>query len=340
MSNNDQTQIERWTNQRAVKPASARLWGDGLVERSLSTAYYPCSWEDVSEDELAFLLPSLSNWPTAAANGGIGPVHFLRRALVARIHDFTQRTAALAREDRSSSRWPDPISAIGRSGVLSTLSGEVAQGDGRAEWTELYRNSRFVRHRGRASANGNIYESPSDYVLFELYVISCLDHILHDAVCRTQGALQPASSEFKLSDALTATIYSSFNAAYVYPQLACSHELLTVGAWLGYLVRGRTALMPPFIAERLVDYLSDSTPDTSTENGLCVALLRFHADMAARASRLLKKAKQVYKSGLPMSVRPSRSWELGPVRPEVWDDARINTIATRIGLDRDPLEVN
>jgi hypothetical protein len=224
--------------------------------------------------------------------------------------------------------------------VLTTISGTLAWGDGRAEWGELYRNSRFVRHRARASSNGKIYESPRDYILFELYVIYCLDRILHDAIARAQGAPPPAPIDFTLSEALTATIYSSFNAAYVYPHLACSHELLTAGAWLGYLVRGRTALMPPFIAERLLDYLSHPAPDETTDGGACTGLLRFHAEMAARVSRLLKKAKQVYKSGLPLAVRPSRSWELGPVRPDVWDEARSHTIASRIGLNRDPLEVN
>jgi hypothetical protein len=339
LSNNDQSHIDRWGNQRTVKPAGARLWGDGLVERSLSTVYYPCTWEDVSEDELAFLLPSLCNWPTASASAGIGPVYFLRRALLARIHDFAQRTAALAHDDRSA-KWPDVYAAISRSGVVSTIANEVNRGDGQSEWDELYRTGRFVRHRARTTDNGEIYESPRDFTLFELYVISCLDRILHDAIARTQADPPPATSDFRLSDALTVTIYSSFNAAYVYPGLACSHELLTVGAWLGYLVRGRTALMPPFIAERLLDYLSDGAPDETTDSGLCIALLRFHAEMAARVSRLQKKAKQVYKAGLPLTVRPSRSWELGPVRPEVWDDARSRTIAARIGLGRDPLEVN
>jgi len=335
LSSNDQTNIYRWSGQRSVRPASARLWGDGLVDRSLSTAYYPCTWDDVSEDELAFLLPSLRDWP-AAADGDVGPAFFLRRALVARIHDLAQRTAALAREDK----WPDVFTAIKHSGLLTTLSSTIGWEDGEAEWSELYRSGRLVRHRARSSPNGMIYESPRDYLLFELYVLFCLDRTLRDATARTRGATPPTPADFTLSDALTASIYSSFNAAYVYPHLACSHELMTVGAWLGYLVRGRTALMPPFIAERLLDHLSDPCPDETTESGLCTALLRFHGEMAARLSRLLKKAKQVYKTGLPLAVRPSRSWELGPVRPQVWGVARSHSIADRIGLSCDTLEVN
>ena len=38
----------------------AAPWGDGLLDLSLSTLWYSADWDSVSDDELVFLLPSLS----------------------------------------------------------------------------------------------------------------------------------------------------------------------------------------------------------------------------------------------------------------------------------------
>src|SRR5262245_43932284 len=40
--------------------AATTVWGDGIEDLSLTSLWYPCAWNDVSEDELLLLIPSLS----------------------------------------------------------------------------------------------------------------------------------------------------------------------------------------------------------------------------------------------------------------------------------------
>ena len=79
-----------WKNYHAAEPASNPVpWGDGLVDVSLSDLWYAADWNSVSDDELAFLLPSLNGW-RAFAGGAVaardsGPIPYLTRTLQARV---------------------------------------------------------------------------------------------------------------------------------------------------------------------------------------------------------------------------------------------------------------
>jgi hypothetical protein len=45
---------------RAGRASKLRVWGNGIVEQSLTTLRYPCDWASVCDDELVFFLPSLT----------------------------------------------------------------------------------------------------------------------------------------------------------------------------------------------------------------------------------------------------------------------------------------
>lgn len=319
------------SGRRAAKSNNARMWGDGVVERSAATFHYPCTWDTVSEEELIFLLPSLRSHPDIVANEQHGPIFYLRRALIARIRDCVSRTGMLVQLDKSASNL-DMADVIKRSGVLASGIARLPDWAEEAEWRHFYRNSQFVRHRAGPYEKGRVWESPSEFVLFELYVLYCLDRVLRDAMTSAGNASGEPQSTADLGVALTASIYASFNAAYVYPELEFAHELLAVGGWLGYLVRGRPALMPVFVAAHLIDQLSRKPDDSADVAGKCDALIRFHAELAAGVPRLLKRARQVRSAGYPLAVRPSRGWALGPVRPLVWAEEHADDLRARIGF--------
>jgi hypothetical protein len=312
------------------------MWGDGVVTRSAATFHYPCSWDTVSEEELVFLLPSLRAHP-GIASLEYGPAYYLRRALSARIRDSVNRAGLLAQSDRSASGL-DMSEIIARSGVLKD-GADPSQWAEDNDWRHFYRNSQFIRHRaGPSCTKGRVWESPGDFLLFELYVLYCLNRVLRDAEAVAMSAPREPAAPADLDLALTASIYSSFNAAYVYPQLEFAHELLAVGGWLGYLVRGRPALMPIFVATHLIELLSRKPVEAADPAAQCDALIHFHAELAAGVPRLLKRARQVRDAGYPLAVRPSRGWALGPVRPQVWDEACADDLKARIGFDCCPLE--
>jgi hypothetical protein len=167
-----------------------------------------------------------------------------------------------------------------------------------------FRTSARYRHGARVPDTGSM----RDAWIFQLAVLASLDRLLQDAsrggdiAANGRGVQAPMDP----GDALLASIHASFNAAYVYPQLSTHHEMFTAGAWLGYLVRGRTALMPVFVAQYIAGQSDRRTADEDTDVDRCDLLLRFHADLAVGWERLLKVARRVERQGVPVKVAPRR----------------------------------
>jgi hypothetical protein len=51
--------IGRSVSGRSHCNKATTIWGDGLEDLSLSTLWYRCNWDNVSDDELILLIPSL-----------------------------------------------------------------------------------------------------------------------------------------------------------------------------------------------------------------------------------------------------------------------------------------
>lgn len=82
-----------WKRAHVEKLGSSALpiaapWGDGLLDLSLSTLLYSADWNSVSDDELVFLLPSLSRWrpqkPGTTGSDDSGPIDYLRNLVTPR----------------------------------------------------------------------------------------------------------------------------------------------------------------------------------------------------------------------------------------------------------------
>jgi hypothetical protein len=319
--------VNVWASRRQAKTRAPRLWGDGLVDLSISSLYYPCGWEDVGEDELAFLLPTLQR--TARATGDIpgGPHRFFRRALIARIHNLIGRVGKPAGSDNDDATAKVILDTIVCSGVIKSVSLAAAGAEGRDAWSKLYNGTRDSHPKPTLPGRNPLDSESLAFWIFELSVLATLDRAVNALAANPEKA-QPADG-VQLVDALITSIFSGINAAYAFPHLESAHELLTVGAWLGCLLRGRTALMPPFIAERLIDHLSRVRGEDVTDAAKCEDVIYFHAEAAAGASRLLRTAKRVYRTGTASLVRPSA----GPAdhkRPPVWNDALTKFIAASL----------
>jgi hypothetical protein len=253
----------------------------------------------VSEDELAFLWPSLQSASPVGA-GDVNPHAIFRRALAARLHDLARRCGGSPELGPGDAAADAVLRTVARAGVINSAPLDELVVEGARAWSKVYYQAPAVS-ADRQSAS---------FWRFELSVLASLDL----AVSPSSGA--------DLSDAVVASIYSGVNAAYELPHLAFAHELLTVGAWLGYLIRGRAALMPPFIAERLIDQLGGTLLQPEDDAARCEALVRFHAEAAVGARRLLQTAKRVYKSNTPALVRPAGATDR-LTRP-VWNGALTN----------------
>jgi len=234
----------------------------------------------------------------------------LHRALCARIRWAVAVLSPIS-VDGANSGSNQILAAIERSGAVMTLPAVQAWEEGQEPFLELYGNTP-VFHSAPGLSSGkrdSLAAVDRDVWTFELAILACLDRMLHDSlqgaeISGPDGGPHPPLS---LADTLVAAIYASFNAAYVYPQFAFCHELLTAGAWLGYLVRGRAAMMPVLVAEFITERFSRKLDDDGSQAGRCNLLLRFHADISGGSKRLLKLARRVAATGRPMLVQPSWS---------------------------------
>ncbi len=102
-----------------------------------------------------------------------------------------------------------------------------------------------------------------------------------------------------LQDAYVTSIQTRINAAYVLPEHAMHHELLSMGAWLGVLLDGRAALMPEFVAHRLVAVGTRKLPGDG--------LGRVTDDVIEQLggmNRFMRTARKVLRTRQPVVMQP------------------------------------
>ena len=154
----------------------------------------------------------------------------------------------------------------------------------------------------------------NDPWLLDLAALAVLDRMtrihlpgLHIADPAAHAASDAASSGPSFAVALIGSIYSRINAAYVYPELAPSHETLSVAAWLGVLLAGRAALMPPFIARWLLE--DGARGPSVTIKTTADAIIDRHVMLLGGHDRLEKIARRVERVGVPAVVAaPANRW--------------------------------
>jgi hypothetical protein len=302
------------------------LWGDGLVDHSLSTMWYPTTWDDVSDDELVIFQPSLA-FSRTAIGGQLSERgrRFIRGTLCRRTAYVADAIATMlgdAQTSQASVGDCDVLNLIARSGALTTLPLNEALREGRASG----QHHGMPRNRSKLSSGA--------FLVAELTVLACLDRVHADA-CGIDGGHDAAIS---FEQALLASIHTQFNAAYLYPHYDWGHESFAAGAWLGTLMTGRAALMPPFIAETLLDVCSAAArggvpaPDSTR-------IFVHHIDMAGGTRRLAKIARRVAATGVSAVVpapvrRPRKELDGGLTWNEPMRDAILRRLSSDPRLER------
>lgn len=273
-------------------------WGEGLIDQSVSDWWYPVTWDTVVPDELVVLNPSLAAQPLCT---GKGAEPFLRRAL-------TRRLASSVRAFDAS--VPEFHLLAAHAAMRDASAIEVNP----AADTESPASDPYFRWLD-ASQKRLTGASARELVAFELAAIRSIA-----LLCSAANSAEDSHFDrVDLGQTLVASLHGGLNGAYVCPSLAFAHELLAVGTWLGHVLRGRPALMPSFIADACLDWLS---PRASS--GQCTAILEMHAEIAVGQHELLRAARRVQSKGYPVKVLPRRS--VADVAPLVWDQRLFNSL--------------
>ena len=279
--------IGRWSQPfwlpRLRSPAQSRIWGDGLCDESLETTLYPARWNEVCDDELVFLLPSLtqrSQHGTARETSAARLAPYISQHIHAHLEFSLDRLATcpeLVRRSLSPSR------VVVASGVLSASLGDVVAA-GQPERV-------FVGTRRRPACT-------RAEALVHLALLAELDRSYQDVIAPTvhpshAGPVRP------LEQVALVSMAARINGAYVYEAHSGHHEILTAFAWLGHLLTAPSAYLPVIVAETLIDLLDHARQ----ERDPCLALLGWCAEQAGGRSGLVAVARRVVRSGRPALMR-------------------------------------
>src|SRR5262245_28266210 len=130
----------------------------------MSSFYYPSRWSDVSEDELAFLWPSLQSTPPATG-GDVNPHAIFRRALAARLHDLARRCGGSPELGPGDAAADAVLRTVARAGVVKSAPLDELSAEGVDAWAKVYHRVPDV-DADRQSAS---------FWRFELSVLASLD---------------------------------------------------------------------------------------------------------------------------------------------------------------------
>jgi hypothetical protein len=294
-----------------TQASAQRVWGDGFLECSLTTLWYPADWATVDADELLFLAPSLCSTGSTGRRDS-GPASCIEQRFGGLIHTTVRRLGSTTPGGAA-----EAVSRIRESGTIDTfLSGGHA-------------SPIFDRDDAPHGAEpAPLRPDAWNVWVHDLFALACVDRMLHDAAPSSDdGALPPLLDKAGLAEALVASVHTQINAGYVYRQYAYAHELLTCGAWLGLVAAGRPAYLPPSVAEVLLTYLDRPMPAGDDAERTVADILGFYARRTGGRERLLKAARKVCASGAPRSFAPGR-WPVSSSAPVAsWNGA----LAARIG---------
>jgi hypothetical protein len=290
---------------RRSKSVEARIWGNGIVDQSLDELWGAITWDDVSADELTLLIPTLSMASGCAAQRQLHAI--LRTTLTAR---SWQMAVALSVRNGVSMREAAIEVAERCPGVGISVEGLIAGGAAAA--ADL----------GCAIpiAQGIFQGVRPPHWAFDPDCLQRLESAVGDlaADSNQQASNMTASRATRrrsLVEALALSIDSGVNGAYVYPDHSWAHELLSTGAWIGHLTRGRPALLPPGIAGCLVEYLGAAKSRAMSDDiAQCTALLERHVEVAIGRRRLMARAERVLTTSCPLLVGPVSTyvrWQWG-----------------------------
>ena len=133
---------------------------------------------------------------------------------------------------------------------------------------------------------------------------------------------------------MTGAIHARVNAAYADARLDYLHEPLMVAAWLGHLVAGRDALLPPLIAAPIASLIAGGLSATAQHPDPAATVVVRYAAAAGGTRHLARIAAKVCRAGRPRLVRstvlsppfiPPCPW----ARPPGWTHRARRTIPAR-----------
>jgi hypothetical protein len=291
----------------------AGTWGDGIIDEGPSFALSRPRWDNIDDDELIFYSPELARNSQTELRAGRLKTQ-LRRALACRVWWSVQALTSI-----SPMRWNQPglIREIDRAGILQGAHAEDFLAAGAklaAGWFGKFQHTRLNREPLTRfwHANRGLDEATAqDCKAHEFRLLAILSKCLH----AVDAPSHETSGEPRLTlpDLAFAAIHGGVNPAYVFPDHEGLHETMTIACWIGFLFRGRSALLSPEMARQAEFILQPRTSSAGASDvrGL-ESLIAFHAETVFGAASLKDVAHQC-----------ARTHSVGQVTPKARKPAAI-----------------
>ncbi|WP_158266785.1 hypothetical protein [Alsobacter soli] len=289
------------------------IWGEDLAEAGPLASLGTRDWASTTDDELVLYAPGLGSVSRHSSPAGLDALGQCIEGALA------------AAADRLSERFgqdPADIAALlRRAGVVTAgtglrLSSDRAPGD---------------------AARVRIAEPAAAAWIAEGCALASLDRIAR--ACATpdvrQASFETEANDDGFASAVVASAVGCVNVAHWAPRYAAMHESLTLAAWLGCLLRGRSAFLPEWLAEIALDFVADPHGGQNGDvgDGVMAGLIAH----AVGFDRLREACAAAVARRRAILVAPQLSSGLPFVDLPPWDEGLASTIAARLAPHRSGL---
>ena len=275
--------------QSSAKPSTPTVSGQGIVDEGPEFFWSRPSWSTIEDEEFVFYSPILgSSGPKNIRAARLGQV--LCRALGSHLY-WTVETLGGHRPGSSASQAL--LAEINAAALLGRLDVNEIYRGGALEAKSWYGRA-SIRHQASAASGPfwrffgrrNEGQPQIDQKKHCFHMIALLARCLDTIDCDER-------SDWSISDLVLIALHSGVNPAYLAPSFGYLGESLAVACWVGILMRGHSALLPPSIAETGLEILKDQRDSAEeTRNAVIDVMIRHQINLVLGLDRFRRVATQ------------------------------------------------
>jgi len=260
-----------------------RAWGDGIVDQPYFIMMYD-DWDDILLEELAVYSPALAR---SAFDGSQPPLsRFIDQLLTA---SLWLAVRAIGKQAVQSEKAGLDALCVDLPGLTA---GDIMLGrEGRDAAADVFGEDSFETEIAK----------PLNRHIDRLRSICQIRAVARQRIAEGRAATSshgnPGQAGVDLYLALSQSVHSGINAAYVHQHLDFAQELFLTGICLGQLADGRDVMMTPGMAGCLLDHIDRHKVDPVS------SLLHDLAERGAGAGFARRKAKEIMRRTTPCVIR-------------------------------------
>ena len=298
------------------------VWGEGLVDEGPEFSMSNPRWDNIDDDELIFYAPALARADQARSRSKRLKEH-ISRAIACRVWCGVRTLATLAPHKWNQNSL---LHEIEQRGFLAGADANDTFEFGAQKASSWISEAQYGKLSGSLlPVHWNLHRRIDEDWLeankeYEFGLIGALAKCIAAIEARRRDAfLTP-------SQLALAAIHGAVNPALFDSHYENMHSSLTVAGWSGFLIRGRSALLSPDLAARLLEVLGSSprSYDAGASQGFDETV-DFHLNLVFGSDLLRQIARECIAARCVAHISPKlRNPALILMKASAFSDARHN----------------